>query len=172
MERVMVTSNVRTVGLSITLLAIFLSPSSAFPRDGNCTQKDNSSRPDCPRAIAFFGRVQSALKRDDRRSLASMVNYPLRANLKGHRVYILNRDELLSHFDELFDDGVRSAVLKATREDVWGNWQGFMIGHGAIWFDAIIPHGEEPDPKAADYWAKYLFKIITINNGDGARQDQ
>ena len=101
-----------------------------------------------------------------------MVHYPLRATLKGHNAHILNRNELLSHFDELFDDSVRSAVLKATDEDVWGNWQGFMIGRGTIWFDAIVPPGEKPDPKAADYWAKYPFKIITINNGDGTRHNQ
>lgn len=165
------TSNIRNAGL-IILLAIFLSPFRAFSQDGNCAKQDSSSRPDCSGAIAFFDGVQTALKRDDRKALASMIHYPLRANLKGHRVYILNRDELLSHFDELFDGSVRSAVLKATDQDVWGNWQGFMIGHGAIWFDAIIPRGEKPDPKAADYWTKYPFKIITINNGDGARHHQ
>lgn len=98
-----------------------------------------------------------------------MVHYPLLTTLSHHKVYIHSRNELLSHFDEVFDEGVRSAISNATDTDVWGNWRGFMIGSGAVWFDAIIPRGEKPDPKAPDYWTKHPFKIITINNGDRAR---
>jgi hypothetical protein len=32
---------------------------------GNCTKIDDSSRPDCPVAIAFFNRLQNVLKNDD-----------------------------------------------------------------------------------------------------------
>ena len=55
-------------------------------------------------------------------------------------------------------------MLGATEEDVWGKYSGFTINHGAIWFDGIIPHGEHPDPSAPDYWTKYPFKVIAINN--------
>ena len=34
---------------------------------------------------------------------------------------------------------VRAAILKATADDVWGNYRGFMIGDGVIWFDGIVP---------------------------------
>lgn len=159
-------------GLAIIVLATLLSPPGVFAQDGNCTAKDDSSRPDCPGAISFFDRIQSAFKDNDRTAIASMVRYPLLTTLNHHKVYIRNRNELLSHFDEVFDDGVRSAISNATDRDVWGNWRGFMIGNGAVWFDAIIPRGEKPDPKAADYWTKYPFKIITINNAGGTGQHQ
>lgn len=101
-----------------------------------------------------------------------MVHYPLLTTLSHHKVYIRSHNELLSHFDEVFDDGVRGAISKATDRDVRGNWRGFTIDSGAIWFDAIIPHGEKADPKETDYWTKHPFKIITINNGDGTGQPQ
>jgi hypothetical protein len=56
------------------------------------------------------------------------------------------------------------SILNATEKDVWGNWQGFTVGQGAVWFDGIIPQSEHPDTKAPDYWTKYPFKIKTINN--------
>jgi hypothetical protein len=131
---------------------------------GNCAQIDDSSRPDCTGAIAFFARLQNALKNDNRQAIASMVNYPLRTTLHHKNIRIRDRRELLSHFNEIFDSGVRCAISNSTDEDVWGNWQGFTIRRGEVWFDAIIPSGAHPDVKAPDYWMKYPFAIITVNN--------
>jgi hypothetical protein len=84
----------------------------------------------------------------------------------AHRksVRIRNEQELLAHFDEIFDEGVRCVILGATEKDVWGNWQGFIVDAGAVWFGGIIPANEKPDPKASDFWTKYPFKIKTVNN--------
>ena len=125
---------------------------------------DDSSRPDCPGAIAFFHRVQSALQSKDRQTIAAMVNYPVLTSVNHKQVRIRNQQQLLAHFDDIFDAGVRCSILNATEKDVWGNWQGFTVGGGAVWFDGIIPQGEHPDTKAPDYWTKYPFKIKTINN--------
>jgi hypothetical protein len=66
---------------------------------GNCTKIDDSSRPDCPVAIAFFNRLQNVLKNDDDQMVASMVHYPLLTSLHNKKVRIRNREELLSRFD-------------------------------------------------------------------------
>jgi hypothetical protein len=108
--------------------------------------------------------VHIALKKGDRPTLASLIHYPLRASIDHQQTLVRDRRQFLAHLDEIFDKGIRCAVLSASDKNVWGNWQGFMVGHGAIWFDAIIPGGEHPDPKAPDYWTKYPFKIKTINN--------
>jgi hypothetical protein len=136
----------------------------ALGQSGNCTRKDVSMRPDCPGAIAFFDRVHMALEHDDRQALASLINYPLRTSIDHKQTMVRNRQQFLAHFEEIFDKGVRCEVLSARENDVWGNWQGFMVGGGAIWFDGIIPRGKHPDPDAPDYWTKYPFKIKTINN--------
>jgi len=150
-----------TVFLVLTIASI---AGAAVAQEGNCTQIDDSSRPDCPSAIAFFHRFQSALQSKDHQTIAAMVNYPVLTSINHKRVRIRNQQQLLAHFDDIFDAGVRCSILNATEKDVWGNWQGFTVGAGAVWFDGIIPQGERPDTKAPDYWTKYPFKIQTINN--------
>lgn len=137
---------------------------SAFPEAGNCTQKDASTRPDCPQAIAFFHRMQTELRNGNRQALAQLVHYPLRTAIGKKRASIGSPKQLLAHFNEIFDEGVRCEVLDATDQDVWGNWQGFTVGDGAIWFDGIIPKGTVPDTTAPDYRTKYPFRIIAVNN--------
>lgn len=137
---------------------------SAVAQTGNCTQTDGSTRPDCPGALAFFQSFQSALQKNDHQAVASLITYPVLTSLHHKRVRITKRAQLLAHFDDIFDEGVRCAILNATEKDVWGNWQGFTVDGGAVWFDSIIPKGEHPDVKAPDFWKRYPFKIKTINN--------
>jgi hypothetical protein len=146
---------IRTFFLAVAIASV---AGSAVAQEGNCTQIDDSSRPDCPSAIAFFHRVQSALQKKDRQSIAAMVNYPVLTSVNHKRVRIRNQQQLLAHFDDVFDAGVRCSILNATEKDVWGNWQGFTVGEGAVWFDGIIPHGERPDTKATDYWTNIHSK--------------
>lgn len=132
---------------------------------GSCVHTDNSSRPDCPGALAFFRKLQSAVQANDRRAVAGMIEYPLLITAHHKSVHITSERRLLAHFDKIFDAEVRCVILHATEKDVWGNWQGFTIDGGALWFDGIIPATEKADANAPDFWTKYPFKIKTINNG-------
>lgn len=150
----------------LIILCVIWAPliSSAVGQSGNCTQKDGSTRPDCPQAIAFFRTFQSALRNNDQSKVASLVSYPVLISLHHKRTRIPNRAQLQAHFNEIFDNAVQCAILSATDKDVWGNSHGFTVDGGAIWFDGIIPTGENPDIKSPDYWTRYPFKVITINN--------
>jgi hypothetical protein len=130
--------------------------------EGNCTHPDPATRPDCSGAIAFLAKFQDALKQHDREAVASLVNYPLLVTAGG-KTRIRSRAQLLANYQRVFTAPVRTAILKANADDVWGNSNGFMVGGGVIWFDAIIPRNEQPDVSAPDYWKKYPFKIITVN---------
>ena len=145
-------------------LAIAFSTTSALAQSGNCTQTDSATRPDCPRALEFFRHFHLALESNDRQAVAVLVGYPVLASISHKRVRIRNQRQLLAHFDEIFDGGVRCSILNATEKDVWGNSQGFTVGSGAVWFDGVMLRGEPRDPKSPDYWTKYPLKIKTINN--------
>ncbi|HTV13875.1 MAG TPA: hypothetical protein VME68_04110 [Acidobacteriaceae bacterium] len=135
----------------------FLASAAVLPcwsQTGNCTQKDESTRPDCPRAVAFFDRFHHALASNDRQTVASLINYPLRVSLNRKSALIRTPAELLVHFDQVFDAGVRCEILNATDKSVSGNSNSFSIGDGAFWFDGIVPKGEDPDIHAPDYWTK------------------
>jgi hypothetical protein len=63
----------------------------------------------------------------------------LLASLGNKSTPIVDQNEFLAHFDEIFDKGVRREILNATDKDVWGNRQGVTVGFGTNWFDGIIP---------------------------------
>lgn len=152
--------------LSLCLLSACLpmhaqkAPVPATPQPtGNCTHHDPSTRPDCPAAIAFLTKFQDALKRDDRPAVAALVHCPLLTTAGGKK-YIRSREQLLAGFNHVFSASVRAAILSATADDVWGNANGFMIGRGVIWFDAIPPAKQTPAPGGQ---TKSSFRLITVN---------
>lgn len=157
------TSSVRLAyrALLIVLVIACTAAASAAHDTGNCTVHDASTRPDCAGAVGFFQKIQAAVKAGDKKQLASMVRYPLRANLQGKRLQIRSRSQFLKDYSQLFSPGVVCVIEAAKDSDVWGNYQGFMIGNGAIWWDQIIPSSEKnPNLESSNY----PFKIITLNN--------
>jgi hypothetical protein len=155
--------------LLFSLLLAFVIGSAPLTRaqqhapQGNCTHPDPATRPDCPGAIDFLAKFQDALKSNHREGVALLVNYPLLVTSAAGRTHVRSRAQLLSSFDGIFTATVRNAILEATPDDVWGNYRGFMIGRGVIWFDSILPSNAHPNPSAPDYWKKYPFKVITVN---------
>jgi hypothetical protein len=96
----------------------------------------------------------------DKNQLASMVRYPMHATVDGKRIQIRTRQQFLQKYSQLFNPAVICAIKSARDSDVWGNYQGFMIGAGVIWWEAVIPASEKnPQPDSG----KYPFKIIAIN---------
>jgi hypothetical protein len=92
-----------------------------------------------------------------------MVNFPLRTSQHGQRVRIRNWQQFLQAYSQVFTPQVICAVEAAKPSDVWGNYQGFMVGQGVIWWDQIIPASvKNPQPDSG----KYPFKIIAVNNQD------
>ncbi len=76
---------------------------------------------------------------------------------------IRNRQQFLQAYSQVFTPQVICAVEAAKPSDVWGNYQGFMVGQGVIWWDQIIPASvKNPQPDSG----KYPFKIIAVNNQD------
>jgi hypothetical protein len=154
----------RFKALAWILLAAACLVTPAMAQDtGNCTVKDPSTRPDCPGAIAFFEKLQAAVKDGDKNQLASMVAYPLRSFQNGKRVQVRTRDRFLKQYLRMLTPAVICAIGAAKTSDVWGNDQGFMVGRGVIWWDQIIPAtAKNPEVDSG----KYPFKVVAINNQD------
>jgi hypothetical protein len=107
--------------LVLVVLTVTVTAGSVMAQTGNCKPADSSSRPDCPAALAFFRSIQSALRDDDRQTVASLVSYPIVVTVQNEHIQIPNRAQLLTHFDEIFDEGVRCRILNANEKNVWGN---------------------------------------------------
>ncbi len=151
-------------GFVWSMLAVGCFAAMALAQDaGNCTSHDASTRPACAEAIAFFQKLQVAVKAGDKAQVASMVSYPMRTSQHGQRVKIRSRQQFLQAYSQVFTPQVICAVEAAKPSDVWGNYQGFMVGQGVIWWDQIIPTSvKNPQPDST----KYPFKIIAVNHQD------
>ncbi|MGB8887341.1 MAG: hypothetical protein WCC87_11500 [Candidatus Korobacteraceae bacterium] len=148
------------VFLSLTFVAI----PALGQRSGNCVEQDGSTRPDCVRAIAFFEKLQAAVQADKRNEIAAMIQYPTTILVHDKPLKLTNEKQFLANYDLAFNSAILCAIGKARGRDIWGNWQGFTFDGGEIWWDGIIPPASSPDTSDKDYWTKYPFKIITINN--------
>lgn len=92
----------------------------------------------------FLKDLQSALREDDRKAVASMVRYPLTTYDNGTPIKTYaNSEELLVAFDKLFTADVKREVADASIEHVFINDDGASIGGGHIWLDGWIWAGEE-----------------------------
>jgi len=71
--------------VSFLLSGLFL-PADLATQTGNWTTIDASTRPDCPGGLRFFVRVQTAIRADDRQTVAALINNPMRTRLNHPRI--------------------------------------------------------------------------------------
>jgi hypothetical protein len=93
---------------------------------------------------AFVAQLQQLVRNDDKHAIASEVSYPLRvnksANGKPTHSLIRTPKQFISSYDRLFNGKVKSAILSPTAIPcLFGNYQGFMIGDGQLWFQETAP---------------------------------
>ena len=92
----------------------------------------------------------------------TLVRYPLRSYHKGKVTVFKTKAQLLAGYDMVFTVGVRCAIQSASLSDVWGNWRGFTIGAGAIWWDRIIPNSAT-NMQTSDL-SNYPFGVLSVNH--------
>ncbi|MGH9522791.1 MAG: hypothetical protein ACRD3E_09695 [Terriglobales bacterium] len=116
----------------------------------------SGGRTDCPEAVRFLAKMQSAVKTNKPEVVAALVQFPLRATIENRARMIPKRD-FDRYFTEIFTPTVRCAIEQAKSADLFYNWQGYMIARGTVWWDKK-GHGKNTD------WSSVPFKIITVNN--------
>jgi hypothetical protein len=133
-----------------------------LPARAFAQEKTECTLPDCDQAKAFFAKFQQAVDGDKKQDVVAMVRYPLRSYRNGKATVFKTNAQLLIGYETVFTPGLRCAIKAATVSDVWGNWRGFTISAGAIWWDRIIPNSptnlQPSDP------GKYPFGVFGVNH--------
>ena len=75
-----------------------------------------------------------AVLKGDKQTAARHVHYPMRINSKPV-TWIHNRKGFLRVYDRIFTRKFVACIDQGIPHDMFGNWQGWMIADGAIWFD-------------------------------------
>ena len=114
-------------------------------------------------ARSMLEALQNGLRTDDRARIAELVEYPLRVNSSGTHKVISGRSEFLSNFSSVFTSEIRQQVLAQQFDQLFVNWQGVMLGNGAIWFSGVC---DSDSP--AGTCRNLRVRIIAINL-DGPR---
>jgi hypothetical protein len=110
---------------------------------GQTTQRDlqQGGEQDRPEALEFLHTLKKCVVDENRSCVASMVEYPI--GLTGEKeasrrpLIIGNPDELVRHFDELFNPLVRKALSEESDHNLTFNWgRVYVIGNDhQIWFE-------------------------------------
>ena len=120
---------------------------------------------DCKDAFSFFHKLKAAVSANQRDSVALMVRYPVRTEIDDKPVWIATRQSFLAHYDEVVNPAERCAITAAADSDVWGNWQGYTIGSGVVWWEKEASKDDQKPGQEID-WTGIPFKVKTFNNID------
>lgn len=85
----------------------------------------------------FFTKLKKAVAEGGKETVASMIDYPFQARIKGKAVKIRDQKQFVADYDQIITSKVKDAVAKQTYATLIANWQGVMIGDGEIWFSGI-----------------------------------
>lgn len=85
-----------------------------------------------------FDQLQQAVKADDRKAVAGLVDYPLTVKAKGTtKKTVRNADAFVADWDSIMTAEVRKAVLDQKYAGLFVNQNGAMLGSGQVWINGI-----------------------------------
>ena len=86
-------------------------------------------------AKEFLEAMRIAAEKEDRVAIAALIHYPFKTYETGVvQAEYESPTAFLVDFDQIVTDDVLSAMQMASYEDLFVNYQGAMIGNGAVWF--------------------------------------
>jgi hypothetical protein len=145
----------------LSVFAIALSAQNPSTLAEGCRFHDDPT--DCKDAFAFFHKLKAAVSANQRESVAIMVGYPLRVSIDNKPVRIATPQSFLDHYDEIVNPAERCAITTSQDSDVWGNWQGYTIDRGAVWWEKSAGKDDEEPGQEID-WTRIPFKLHSFNN--------
>jgi hypothetical protein len=148
--------SIRPLGSRVFCIVVLLTQFASAQEKPECTL------PNCDQAKAFFSKFQKAVEENQKQEVVAMVRYPLRSYRNGKATTFKTKAQLMAGYDTVFTPGVRCAIQTAHPADVWGNWRGFTISAGAIWWDRDIPNSAS-NVQVSDL-SKYPFGVFGVNH--------
>jgi len=142
--------------VAILLLALFPHVSALSQSPAQSGGKFSLAGLDDREVEHFFISFKEAVAKNDKKKVASLTAFPVGVYLSsGHRMNIKSEADLLSKYDQIFDETFKQVISQTEVKDLWANWQGVAMPGGEIWINGIIRDAKRPE--------KYAIKITTIN---------
>lgn len=88
-------------------------------------------------AVAWVKQLQTAMRNQDKNTIANLVIYPLRINDSPKKIYFIkDQKQFLQEYSTIITTPIEKKILQVDPIDIFCNSQGGMIADGAIWFAA------------------------------------
>lgn len=90
---------------------------------------------------SFLGKLQAAIREDNRSQVAGMISYPLNVWINGKNSEVESKQEFIHLYDQIFTTSLRDLLLEQQPTCISRiGIRGFSISRGEIWFD-FYPDG-------------------------------
>jgi hypothetical protein len=149
-----------------------LLPQPTFPKEESLLPQDSArfrgaGVQDDKEVIEFYLKFQNAVSRNDKRTVASMMIYPLRVNFPTDAdtkdyTFVKDRASFLRVYDRIFDGNVKrfiEGIDVENSESIWARYDGIAVGRGTIWIGVFC----SDKPCESD---KYHINIRTIHGNN------
>jgi hypothetical protein len=104
----------------------------------------------------FFISFKEAIARADKKTVASLVSYPIRVNLASGRWRTIRTvADFIAIYDHIFDAKFKRLIRRTDVKDLWAKWSGVAMPRGELWFNGIIKDAKRPK--------NYTIKITAIS---------
>lgn len=94
--------------------------------------------------LNFFNKLQAVVRSNDVQAVLRMIQFPLVVNQTNGPLLINNSKQFAAVYGQVFDRSLKSEILHQSYAELFGNWQGVMIGNGAVWFTGICAPSSQP----------------------------
>ena len=77
------------------------------------------------------------VKNGDKKAVASVLAYPLRAQIAGRKTQFRSAKQFIAAYDAIFTPAYKQAILDSVPHNMGSSWRGIMLGEkGEVWLNA------------------------------------
>jgi hypothetical protein len=110
-----------------------------------------------PSDKAFFEQIQTAVLADDVEWFANAISYPILIRMNKEEFPVADKEAFKRHAKLVFSNSLKSTLRRQSRDSLFKNWQGIMIGRGEIWFSQVVEKTKGKD---------WVYRVIAMNPSD------
>ncbi|MEW4369744.1 hypothetical protein [Paenibacillus kandeliae] len=81
----------------------------------------------------FFVKLQQAVKKNDKKTVSTLVHYPLRVNSDSGTYSFTTPERFIAKYNSIITPKVKKAIVSSTEKDLFATWQGVATEGGDVW---------------------------------------
>ncbi|WP_462321278.1 hypothetical protein [Halochromatium sp.] len=114
-----------------------------------------------PETRSFLDRLEHAVAQDDREAVAAMSDYPITVAAGKEILTLDSPSRFAARYPDFMTHPLRQLIAEARLENLFANYQGAMLGNGALWFGPVCK--QEAEPQNLDACPNPPVLLIRIN---------